>query len=139
MAFKKVTNEDLLAAYEAAKEENPDASQWAICKILGEQFGIVTGAVNTRIKRILNPESDPNKKTNADASKKVIKKDLDFPKMQNLKPEVCIGNKTGFKYKAQDNYLIINQSIGDKVGVLKITCIEDFIQELEDCKELYNQ
>jgi len=126
MSKATVTTEELLAAYKEVTEKNPGISDRKAFGIIASMKGLTTHAVYQRIHKYRKKHE------------KEEKPEKQSTKIKNIRPDTYIGNKTGFKYKPTGKGLIIQQTVKeDKVCAIQVLSIEDFLQELKDCKEIF--
>lgn len=112
--------------YKKVKTDNPGISDNKAYEIIAKMVGLEAHSVYLRFYN--------QRKT---TSQKVEKPTQKVNTQKNIRPEIFVGNKTGFKYKATGKGLIIQQNANDKVSVIQVLSIEDFIKELQDCKEIF--
>jgi len=146
MTKLKISQEELEAAFDKVRAENPDITDWKACEIVSRGMNVSANTVYLRVcKRRIKAQplikEHPQNGINEPPQPKLQSQISDPPELQKkprcIRPEIYVGNKTGFKYKATGKGLLIQQVMNEKVGSIQVLSIEEFIQELQDCKSLF--
>jgi hypothetical protein len=116
MPGPKVTDEQLLTTYKETKARNPELSEYKVCCLVARRLGLSSvSSVLSRIQRVSKYQHPQ------------------YGNVRPLKTSDYVGLRTGYRYTATGRGLIIRT----KTGTIRVLSIEDFIQELQDCKRIY--
>jgi len=125
--------EELNSMYKKVKNDNPGITDKKAYEIIAGMTGLKAHSVYLRF---YNQRKTPAK---INKEEKQIQKVTKNIRPENIRPDTYIGNKTSLRYKATGKGLIIQQNNvkENQTGTILVLSIEDFIQELQDCKEIF--